>query len=85
MKLGLIGKELGHSKSPQLFEERLASMQGSYSLCSCKTIEDVAFYLSQDYDGFNVTMPYKSHIISLLDEIDTEAEAVGAVNTLVRW
>ena len=84
MKLGLIGKELGHSQSPQLFEERLASVQGSYSLCSCKVIEEVASYLSQDYDGFNVTMPYKSQVISLLDEIDEEAEAVGAVNTLVR-
>ena len=32
--------------------------------------------------GFNVTMPHKINIISLLDDIDPLAAAIGAVNTI---
>lgn len=35
-------------------------------------------------EGFNVTSPHKTAIIPLLDEIDPLAEAIGAVNTVVR-
>lgn len=34
--------------------------------------------------GLNVTVPYKSEVISCLQEIDTLARNIGAVNTLVR-
>jgi len=34
--------------------------------------------------GFSVTVPYKIAIISLLDELDPKAKAIGAVNTVVR-
>ncbi|MFA6915093.1 MAG: shikimate dehydrogenase [Parachlamydiales bacterium] len=33
--------------------------------------------------GLSVTMPLKEHIVPLLDEVDHEASAIGAVNTLV--
>src|SRR5690625_4039446 len=43
----------------------------------------------KELDGFNVTVPYKQTIIPYLDEIDTEAESIGAVNTVLndngRW
>lgn len=84
MKLGLLGKDIGHSLSPDLFGKRVEPLNGNYSLCSCDSLKDVSGYLMQDYDGFNVTMPYKSSIMDLLDALDPEAEAIGAVNTLVR-
>ncbi len=34
--------------------------------------------------GVNVTVPYKSEVIPFLKEIDSLAETIGAVNTLVR-
>lgn len=34
--------------------------------------------------GFSVTIPYKIKVISLLDELDSKAKAIGAVNTVVR-
>jgi shikimate dehydrogenase len=34
--------------------------------------------------GFNVTIPHKTAIMPYLDEIDPLAEAIGAVNTVVR-
>ncbi len=84
MKLGLLGKDIGHSMSPSLFSKRLEPLKGSYSLCSCNSLEDVSIFLMKDYDGFNVTMPYKSSIMDLLDVLDPEAEEIGAVNTLLR-
>lgn len=35
-----------------------------------------------DLSGLNVTIPYKEQIISYLDELDPEAEKIGAVNTI---
>ncbi len=37
-----------------------------------------------DYAGGNVTIPHKQDVIPLLDEVDEEARALGAVNTIVR-
>ncbi len=34
--------------------------------------------------GFNVTIPHKRHILSLLDALTPEARAIGAVNTVRR-
>ena len=34
--------------------------------------------------GLNVTVPYKSEVIACLQEVDTMAQNIGAVNTLVR-
>lgn len=34
--------------------------------------------------GFNVTIPYKTAILPLLDQLDESAEAAGAVNTVKR-
>ncbi|HEX2988044.1 MAG TPA: hypothetical protein VHS06_07740 [Chloroflexota bacterium] len=33
--------------------------------------------------GVNVTVPHKEAVVPLLDALDTEAEAIGAVNTIV--
>jgi len=34
--------------------------------------------------GINVTLPYKKHVLSLVDTIDPSASEIGAANTLVR-
>ena len=38
----------------------------------------------REYDGVNITIPYKRDVIPFLDELSPEAEATGAVNTIVR-
>jgi shikimate dehydrogenase len=38
---------------------------------------------SAGYDGLNVTHPCKQQVIEHLDELDEDAEAIGAVNTVV--
>lgn len=37
-----------------------------------------------EFDGFNVTIPYKTEIIPYLDEVRGAAADIGAVNTVVR-
>ena len=34
--------------------------------------------------GFSVTVPYKERVLAQLDGVDTDAEAIGAVNTVLR-
>lgn len=38
----------------------------------------------REFSGFNVTLPHKQGVMKHLDEVDPEAEAIGAVNTVTR-
>lgn len=81
MKFGLLGRKLGHSYSPMIH-----SMIGSspYDLYE-KEPEDLEDFLRNgDFDGLNVTIPYKKDVIEYLDEIDPLALRLGAVNTIVK-
>lgn len=86
-QFGLIGKSLSHSFSKIYFEEkfRREHIDTSYSLFELADITEITDFLQQhpDLAGFNVTIPYKQQIIPYLDELSDEAQAVGAVNTVV--
>jgi shikimate dehydrogenase len=45
----------------------------------------VAGLRALDAAGFNVTIPHKVAVMSLLDELDRSAERTGAVNTVVNY
>ncbi len=45
----------------------------------------VARIRSGELQGANVTIPHKQAVMPFLDKIDPAAQAVGAVNTIVRW
>jgi len=84
---GLIGEHLGHSFSKRFFEEKFASenrFDCSYELFELPSIDLLSELIDKvpDLSGFNVTIPYKQAIWPLLDEVDAEAERVGAVNTV---
>lgn len=80
MKLGLIGYPLGHSWSPEIHRFFLDC---SYELWPLKEEELDRFFAERDFDGINVTIPYKKTVVRYLDEIDETAERIGAVNTIV--
>src|SRR5690625_3772654 len=94
-QLGLIGFPIKHSLSPWIHERFLkkANLEGSYSLIEIKLDESFSNAINEikkkNMDGFNVTVPYKETIIPYLDDIDPEAEKIGAVNTVMndngRW
>ena len=56
MKLGLIGYPLGHSWSPEIHGLLIGE---DYVLWELKKEELDAFFEKRDFDGINVTIPYK--------------------------
>jgi shikimate dehydrogenase len=80
-KCGLLGKTLGHSFSPQIH-----ALFGDYEyLLYEKNEEELGeFLLRGEWDGLNVTIPYKQAVMPYCDEISPEARKIGSVNTLVR-
>ncbi|MDD7469360.1 MAG: shikimate dehydrogenase [Porphyromonas sp.] len=83
--LGLLGLDIGYSRSPELFEEifRREGLEGStYRLIDRPEVEPFVSEVrrTDHWDGFNVTTPYKTAIIPYLDRLDPLAAAVGAVN-----
>lgn len=89
--LALIGHPLGHSYSPQLFAEFFEQegiADGTYRLFDLEPWQLTGCGLRQLVEreqlaGFNVTVPYKEAIMSLLDAVDERASSIGAVNTVV--
>lgn len=87
--LGVIGHPVEHSLSPVMHNAALAKLGLNYVYLPFP-IEPQN--LKQALDGFaaigvvgfNATIPHKQTIIPLLSEIEPIAQAVGAVNTVVR-
>ena len=80
MKYGLIGAKLSHSFSKEI-HGRLFDYP--YELTELSTEQLDVFLRERDFCAVNVTIPYKETVIPYLDEIDTRAQAIGAVNTVV--
>ena len=81
MIYGLIGERLGHSFSAEI-HARLG--EEPYELKELPPDQVEAFLKKRDFRGINVTIPYKQAVIPYLDEISGTAQAIGAVNTIVR-
>jgi shikimate dehydrogenase len=87
-KLGLVGFPIKHSLSPWIHQRFLENTEiiGTYSILEVQENEleqMVQTIRKNDYKGFNVTLPYKQRIIPFLDELDSHAKEVGAVNTVL--
>lgn len=80
-KFGLIGEKLTHSYSP-LIHSKFGDYE--YELCEVKEDELASLINSEEYGGFNVTIPYKKKVMEFCDEISDTARAIGSVNTIVR-
>jgi shikimate dehydrogenase len=84
-RFGLIGFPLSHSFSPKYFREKFEKecIDAAYDLFPLKNLSEWPGLLeSCSFSGINVTLPYKTSIMPYLDEIDTEAAIIGAVNTI---
>ena len=81
MRCGLIGEKLGHSFS-KIIHQHLADY--SYELMELEKEAVGEFVKNGQFDAFNVTIPYKKTVIPYLDVISPEAQAIGAVNTIVK-
>lgn len=87
--VGLIGWPVEHSRSPAMHNTAFAALglDWQYVLLPTST-EQIGAVIgrirSGELSGANVTIPHKQTVMSYLDEIDPAAQAVGAVNTIVR-
>lgn len=78
-RFGLIGEKLSHSFSPVIHKKLGVPEYGLFPMAR----DEVSVFLRQrEFDGVNVTIPYKRDVISFLDCLDPRAEAIGSVNTI---
>ena len=78
---GLLGRKLGHSYSPQIH-----GLLGDYEyrLFEKEPNELDAFLRAGNWNGLNVTIPYKKDALRYCSQLSEAAEMIGSVNTLVR-
>ncbi len=81
MKIYLIAEKLSHSYSP-LIHRMLGNY--SYELKELKIDELETFIAKREFDGLNVTIPYKTEVIKYLDELSPEAKMLNSVNTILK-
>ncbi len=76
---GLLGEKLEHSFSPQI-HARLGDYE--YNLFEIAPERLESFLKAREFDGLNVTIPYKKAVLPYLSEISENAKAIGSVNTI---
>lgn len=89
LNLGLVGNPLKHSYSPFIHTRFLknSGLNGGY--CCFETeggasLKETIMQLKKySFRGFNVTVPHKDEVYTLVDSIDDAALGVGAVNTVL--
>lgn len=82
-RFGIIGNPVAHSLSPRLFT---SAYHGRYPY---DLIEGADFDASwerflREYDGINVTAPFKEDAFRAVDRLSSEAQRIGAVNLVVK-
>jgi len=84
---GVLGSPVGHSLSPAIHNAAFEHL-GLNCFYLPLDVEDagLAFECFKlfNFGGLSVTRPHKINIMSYLDEIDTPARSLGAVNTVMR-
>ena len=90
---GIIGAPVAHSASPAMHNRAFAELGLDFVYLPFE-VEDLAEFFDRcvrpatrqiDWNlrGLSVTIPHKSKLIPLLDEVNESASTVGAVNTVV--
>lgn len=86
MVVGIVGDPLEKTLSPLMHNTVMKELgiKGIYlkfEVNDLVHLEDVV----KDYEikGLNVTIPYKTEVIDHIDSISKDAEAIGAVNTII--
>ena len=85
---GIIGQPLDHSLSPFIHNLGFSLLKLPYvfvkiEIPPAKLSRTIGALADLGFIGANVTMPHKETVVALIDSLSPEAEAVGAVNTLV--
>ncbi|MEB3360225.1 MAG: shikimate dehydrogenase [Synechococcales bacterium] len=87
--LGVIGHPVKHSLSPLMHNAAIAHLGADYiylpfPVAPAELPAAIAGFAAIGLRGFNITLPHKQAIIPLLDQVADVAQAIGAVNTVLR-
>ncbi len=87
IRLGVVGDPIAHSRSPQMHQPALdacglAVAYARFHLREEELAEALPLFSQHGFVGLNVTIPHKTAVLDLLDEIDPHAKKIGAVNTI---
>lgn len=90
MRAGLIGSGIQGSRTPAMHmaEGKAQGFAYDYALIDTDVTPGaladlVADAQAKGFAGLNITHPYKQAVMALLDDLDADAAAFGAVNTVV--
>lgn len=85
-KYGLVANPVKHSLSPKIHQMgyQFYNLAATYELLALKgSSKDILTYLfDHQYQGVNLSMPYKQAFLGVLDEVDAEAALIQSVNTV---
>ena len=90
--IGLLGRGIAASRTPAMHiaQGNALGLNYAYHLIDTanaptepEPCDLVDWLLKQGYTGLNVTFPYKQTVMPCLDLVSDEAQAIGAVNTIV--
>lgn len=86
-RYGLVGKNIAYSFSKGYFKEKFEKLglaNYSYENFDLQDINEFSDVLknTSNLEGLNVTIPYKQEVIPFMNSLDSQAEQIGAVNTI---
>ncbi|MEN9443911.1 MAG: hypothetical protein RIS47_801 [Bacteroidota bacterium] len=84
--LAVTGKPILHSKSPDIFNfyTQQKNIDAVYFRLAANSAEEAIGLLKlYQLRGLNVTSPFKEDMLSLADVIDSAAQQIGSINTIV--
>jgi shikimate dehydrogenase len=89
LRFAVIGDPIAHSKSPLMHRAALAALGLPHTYEARRTTTGELAAVLQDlrlgvFAGLNVTIPHKTSVLALVDEVHESARRTGAANTLVR-
>lgn len=87
IKLGLIGYPVSHSMSAIIYDAAFKALgiEAEYNLLETEPedlVDRIKFLKSNNYTGFNVTIPHKVPITLFLTQVDNIANIAGCANTV---
>ena len=87
IKLALIGYPLSHSYSQIIHEAAFKTLgiEGTYEILETKPedlVDRIKYLKTNDYKGFNVTIPHKVPVTIFLNDVDDLTQCAGSSNTI---
>ena len=87
-RIGIFGNPIRHTLSPVIHDTLSNALGIDERYLVFQVEKNLGEHVQSAFEhgilGLNITVPYKQDVMEFLEEIDTAALDIGAVNTLVR-